>query len=162
MGDATQHQNGVLVHCVNDIGVMGAGIALAIAKKWPQVKKQYLNWSNNQDNFIKHNQPFELGYIQNVKVSDTLYVCNLVGQRGIQSYYDLPPLRYQSIQEGLYRLREFMRDNNLTELVSGRIGCGLAGGEWFIMEMIINHVFKDTDISVTIYDIEPWEGTVYE
>jgi O-acetyl-ADP-ribose deacetylase (regulator of RNase III) len=157
-GDATNHKNGVLVHCVNDIGVMGAGIALAIAKKWPRVKEHYKEWYDN-------NHPcFCLGYIQNIRVSNSLWVCNLFGQRGTSSFHGMPPVRYESIQEGLYRLRDFMEAKSLKEVVSGRMAAGLAGGNWALIEMIFKTVFKDSDIKIIIYDLpnENWPNTIYE
>lgn len=156
-GDATQHENGVLVHCVNDIGFMGAGIALAIAKKWPIVKEEYVSWSEEYHPF------FALGYIQNIKVSKTLWVCNLFGQRGISKFHGMAPVRYQSIMEGLFRLRDFMEEKGLKEVVSGRMSAGLAGGSWNVIEKIFNKVFENSDINVIIYDLpgENWENTVY-
>lgn len=156
-GDATQHQNGVLVHCVNDLGVMGAGIALAIANKWPKVKEEYTIWSE------EFHPLFSLGYIQTIKVSNTLWVCNLFGQRGISKFHGMPPVRYQSIMEGLFRLRDFMEKEGLKEVVSGRMAAGLAGGSWQTIEKIFNKVFESSNINVIIYDIpgEVWENTIY-
>ena len=33
-----------------------------------------------------------------------------------------------------------------------RIGCGLAGGKWEQIEIIIKEVFEDTDIEIFVYD----------
>jgi len=33
-----------------------------------------------------------------------------------------------------------------------RIGCGLAGGDWSIIEKIINKVLIDKKINVTVYN----------
>jgi O-acetyl-ADP-ribose deacetylase (regulator of RNase III) len=157
-GDALDHKSGVLVHCTNDLGIMGGGIALAIAKKWPRVKAHYLEW------YEESHPAFCLGYIQNIKVSNKLWVCNLFGQRGIGMMYGMPPVRYQSVMEGLYRLKDFMEKEKLTEVVSGRMCCGLAGGSWQTIEKIFNKVFKDSNIKVIIYDLpnENWPNTIYE
>lgn len=32
------------------------------------------------------------------------------------------------------------------------IGCGLAGGNWHIVKAIIEDVFQDSDVEVTIYE----------
>lgn len=157
-GDATKHESGVLVHCVNDIGVIGAGIALAIAKKWPKVKEHYKEWYDNS------HPCFCLGYIQNIRVSSSLWVCNLFGQRGTSEFHGIPPVRYESILEALFRLRDFMEKHKLKEVVSGRMAAGLAGGSWPLVEYVFKTAFKDSDIKVIIYDLpnENWPNTIYE
>ena len=70
--------NKIIIHCCNDIGVMGAGVAAAIAQKWPNVKSEYKKWHRGK-------QGFKLGNVQFVKVEDDLVVCNMIGQRDIRS-----------------------------------------------------------------------------
>ncbi len=41
----TENEIVVIVHCCNNHGVMGLGVALALKKKWPEVEEKYLNSS---------------------------------------------------------------------------------------------------------------------
>ena len=78
--------NKILVHCVNDCGKMGAGVALAIARKWPSVKKKYVEWHRRGRNF-------GLGKVQFVKVEDDIVIGNMIGQHGIRSKNNQKPIR---------------------------------------------------------------------
>mgnify|MGYP007071624613 CR=1 FL=1 len=179
VGDVTNpeppaHGVTIIVHCCNDIGVMGGGVALALAKKWPGVYDEYDRWYaddhyHDRDSLPYRHQhdPFVLGQIQlvNVDPNSEVWVCNLIGQRDVQPYLGLPPVRYEAIREGLRRLA-----NKLTRsakyppsnfnIVMPRIASGLAGGSWQAVEPIIQEELKDFDI--TVYDIIPVDGTNYD
>ncbi len=166
----------IIVHCCNDIGVMGGGVALALRNKWPVVFEKYEEWyadDHYQDaDSLPHRaqqHPFVLGQIQFVKVDTLRWVCNLIGQRDVQSYYGMPPVRYEAIREGLRRLAmKLSRDNTASkkylaanyDVVMPRMGSDRAGGEWMIVEKIVQEELAD--FSVTIYDLEPQPNTLYE
>lgn len=149
----------IIVHCCNDIGVMGGGVAAALRNKWPRVYVQYENWYHAHKGFGR--KQLVLGQVQYVAVETNLWVCNLIGQRDVQSYEGLPPIRYEAIREGLRRISTFLKESNKTfEIVMPRIGAGLAGGEWGKISAIVNEELKDLD--VVVYDNIPVEGTYYE
>jgi O-acetyl-ADP-ribose deacetylase (regulator of RNase III) len=152
----------MVVHGVNDIGVMGAGVAKAISERYPQVRSEYIKWAIDGYYLMEKGKiPFQLGNIQVVRVSKNLSFCNLVSQRGTKPFYDLPPVRYESICEGLYKVRDFCLDRGINNVCMPRIGCGLAGGNWNRMEKIIGRIFKEQKPQLTIYDIDHYEDTIY-
>lgn len=164
-GDLTLHKKpkSVICHCVNDVNAMGSGVAKALLTRWPQVKSEYHDWGNAGVYLRGKNRiPFVLGQIQLVEVGKNLQVCNLIGQRDICFYKTIPPVRYQSIHEGLLRLKDWMAANKYTTLALPRIASGLAGGSWDHIEKIINHVYEKSDIEVVVYDNEVVEGTEYQ
>lgn len=144
----------VLVHCCNDNGVMGAGVARAIAKKWPHVEKEHIAWFDKEIP--------RLGDIQLVKAEDNLVVCNLIGQKdmGIQTICgrSFPPVRYEAFVEGFWRLREkltpYLQKGIDISIIAPRLGCGLAGGKWDKVEQCFKEVFEDTNIKIVIYDYD--------
>lgn len=74
--DITTVDAGLIVHCVNCQHIMGSGVAKALYTKWPKVKQQYMERSN---------EAFSLGSVDFVDVGDgisrsQLYVANLYGQ----------------------------------------------------------------------------------
>jgi O-acetyl-ADP-ribose deacetylase (regulator of RNase III) len=143
----------ILVHCANTLGVFGAGIARSIAKKWPDVERKYKEFCQNKEP--------QQGQIQLVRAEHNLVVCNLFGQSGIGDYKGLPAVRYGAVHEGLLRLKDkikvFLRkDNTNIKIVMPRICCNLAGGSWAEIEKIINTVFGDTDLEITVYDFGPY------
>ncbi len=144
----------IIVHCVNDIHVFGAGVAGNIAKKWPRVREEYLNWGYEPE----EDTPFVLGQIQLVKGEKDTYVCNLIGQRDIGGFQIgskfIPPVRYEAIEEGFYRLLDRVEKFSGPEKISIHaplLGCGLAMGDIDEIYIIANAVFGESDIEFTFY-----------
>ena len=107
---------------------MGAGIALKIRKKWPVVYEQYL-----AECMIGKMQ---LGTVQLVQVSPSLYVANLAGQYGYgrdKRYTD-----YKALCKCLVQLEKISKKARLQIYIPYKIGCSNAGGDWNIVEKYIN------------------------
>lgn len=147
-GDATSPQpsgNKIIVHVCNDIGGWGKGFVMAISKRWKEPEKQYREW-------FKSKNDFELGNVQFVQVEENLWVANLIGQHKINKDENgEAPIRYNAIEEGLEAVSDFAKTNNASVHMP-RIGCGLAGGKWEMIEPIILKTLSDQDIKVVVYD----------
>ena len=134
----------IIVHCCNDLGVMGAGIAASIKKKWPHVFEDYCNGSK------------ELGDATLVKVNPNLWVYNIIGQRGVGGVH---PVKYDALYKALTNLAGPLSIYNSNPdkipyvVVGPRLGAGLAGGHWSIIEAIINETLISENIPVSIYDL---------
>lgn len=148
-GDATdpkpqQNELSIIVHICNDIGAWGAGFVLALSKRWDLPESEY-----------RSNKPYILGNIQLIPVESNIIVCNLIGQHGIyKGKYKLPPIRYEAVRDGLTNLankiKQLEHTNNITVHMP-RIGCGLAGGNWAIVEDIIIKTLINNKIPVYVY-----------
>ena len=68
-------RSGILCHQVNCIGLMGAGLALQIRNKWPNVFSKY---REHCEQFMTHPEML-LGHVLNVAVGPTLVVANCFG-----------------------------------------------------------------------------------
>jgi len=135
----------IIVHCCNDIGAMGAGVAAALFHKWPSVKSEYKQWHRSK-------KGFELGAVQFVKVDTDIVVGNMIGQKGIKTVGGVPPIRYGAIRKCLERVAEAAVRNNAS--VHGpKFGAGLAGGSWDEIERLIEETICARDIEVTIYEL---------
>ncbi|MCL9805939.1 macro domain-containing protein [Flavobacterium amniphilum] len=147
-GDATQpndNGNKIIVHVCNDIGGWGKGFVMAISNRWPEPERQYREWYKSKINF-------ELGETQFVKVEEDLWVANMIGQHKINKDENgNAPIRYEAIRDGLNKVSEFALLHN-TSVHMPRIGCGLAGGKWDIVEPILIETLSQKDIEVTVYD----------
>lgn len=154
-GDITNPVNtskiNIIVHCVNNHGVMGAGVAAALFMKWPQVRTEYVNW-------FKHNRPmFDLGEIQLVKCEPHILVCNLIGQKGFGGPeniggFNIPPVRYEALFEGFCYVREYIGNRVETyALHLPLLGAGLAGGDFSLVMKNFLKVFKDSGIETLFY-----------
>jgi len=149
-GDATQpigEGNKIIVHVCNDIGGWGKGFVLAISRKWKLPEKEYRKWYRLENNLL-------LGEVQYVKVEEHIWIANLIGQHKIRTNKEgIPPIRYEAIKKGLSNVFEKSKELEATVHMP-RIGCGLAGGKWEIVEQIINEELIVKEREVTVYDFE--------
>ncbi len=147
-GDATNpldNRNKIIVHICNNIGGWGKGFVLAISKRWKAPENSYRTWYQSKDNF-------NLGEVQFVQVEQDLWIANLIGQHKINKDENgNAPIRYDAVEEGLRKVADFASDINASVHMP-RIGCGLAGGEWGIIEPIIRETISKKDINTTVYD----------
>ncbi|GGF20361.1 macro domain-containing protein [Flavobacterium limi] len=147
-GDATSpdgSENKIIVHVCNDIGGWGKGFVMAISKKWKKPENEYRNW-------FKSKEGFELGKVQFVQVEEDLWVANLIGQHKINKDENGDaPIRYNAIEKGLEAVSDFAKTNNASVHMP-RIGCGLAGGKWEMIEPVILKTLSNQDLKVVVYD----------
>jgi O-acetyl-ADP-ribose deacetylase (regulator of RNase III) len=135
-GDVTAAKEDVIAHGVNCKSVMGSGVALALLKKWPRVRKDYLK------------QKWVLGYVQYVPVEEDKYVANCATQF---EYWprDKVHADYGAIEQCMKNLHGTCTWNKYS-LAMPKIGAGLAGGDWNRIEKIINDVFHDMEVKVYV------------
>lgn len=149
IGDATNpicHGNKIIVHICNDIGAWGKGFVLAVSKRWIEPEQEYKKW-------FKSKIEFGLGKVQFVKVTNDLIVANLIGQSDIRYKDSTPPIRYEAVKSGLDIVSKKAIEINAT-IHMPRIGCGLAGGEWNIIEGLIDLELIKKGIEVNVYDLK--------
>lgn len=141
----------VIVHCCNNKGVMGSGVAKQIKDKYPTVYNAY------RTNYEKHG--LTLGQVISVIVNDKQYICNLIGQDGY-GYDGKQYINYESFKMGLYTIRDFMLRNGFKTIAFPyNIGCYRAGGKWEVVYEMIEDVFSDIvalahNLQVEIYKLD--------
>jgi len=148
-GDATNpigNDKKLIVHICNDIGAWGKGFVLAISKKWKKPEQQYREW-------FKSKEQFELGEVQFVNINSDLSIANMIGQHQIKRLRGQIPIRYEAVEKCLSKVADYSKGNNFSVHMP-RIGCGLAGGDWNIIEQIIQKELIDKNIKVTVYDFK--------
>lgn len=152
-GDATRPGGPgpkIIVHVCNDVGAWGRGFVLALGSQYPAARQQYRAWAQGRDPL-----PFALGQVQFVTVHPDLHVANLIGQHGIarkDRTRQEPPIRYDAVREGLGRVRDFAQHHQAS-IHMPRIGTGLAGGEWAVIQDLITAELVSAGLRVTVYDL---------
>jgi O-acetyl-ADP-ribose deacetylase (regulator of RNase III) len=144
-GDATTpigQGNKIIAHVCNDVGAWGAGFVLAISKRWPQPRAEYMK--------DKVAQSLKLGTVNLVRVQRAIWVANMVAQRDIRWRDGVPPIRYDALLECLKTLGFHAHQLNAM-IHMPRIGCGLAGGKWEMVEPLLRDTLPGTQIFV--YDL---------
>ncbi|EAC8463638.1 Appr-1-p processing protein [Listeria monocytogenes] len=148
-GDATNpiaKGNKIIAHICNDVGGWGKGFVLAISRKWKEPEKAYRKW-------YKDKNGFELGEVQLIPVTDYISICNMIGQKGIKTGSTGAPIRYEAVESCLEKLSKIAKEQQAS-IHMPRIGCGLAGGKWEIIEPIIRKTLIEDGIEVYIYDFD--------
>lgn len=124
-------ESGIIAHQVNLKGVMGAGLALQIRRKYPQV----------YDSYRRHFRSMELGSVQMVGIDDELTICNIAAQLGYGT--SVNQTNYQALRVGLIKLKEYADRYHRQVYLPYGIGCGLAGGDWDIVSVLIAECVPD-------------------
>lgn len=139
--DITTIDTGIIGHQCNCRGVMGSGVALAIKNRWPKAYDDYRT--------AYHRQELVLGraihsYVDFEKPLVVSHLCgqNLFGKKGLYTDYT-----------ALYKALEAMKNmqwayqnvysRELQLYLPYGIGCGLAGGDWKIVEPMIEKIMPD-------------------
>lgn len=65
---------------------------------------------------------------------------------------DPPPIRYQAIEAGLAKVSTMAQELKASVHMP-RIGCGLAGGKWELIEPIVERELVQLGVDVTVYDL---------
>lgn len=129
----------IIPHVCNNLGVMGAGVAAALAREWPQILPPY------EAVCARHNNP--LGMTPSFEVEPNLWVCNMIAQSGLGR--SKTPLRYGALVHCMEHVSNLAFTRAMC-IVAPMFGSGLAGGDWSVIEHLINEIWVDNDIPVTI------------
>ena len=130
-------------HCCNCMKNMGSGIALAFKQKWPQVFQADLDYTDLPAN--------RLGKITYTDIGAEKYVYNLYGQ---VYYGGGRNLNYEGIYSALINMRDDCERKRITNVgFAYKTGCDRAGGDWRIVSNMIEVIFEDEDIAVTIVEL---------
>lgn len=128
--DMLEIERGVLFHQVNCRGVMGHGIALAFAKKFPGLEEAYRE-------YVRTHKINLLGQVFVYKATDELYIANVFGQDGVSTRQ-----RMTSYDATVRAFESFTNDfADLPLYFPHKMGCGLGGGNWHIYSSIIEAYF---------------------
>lgn len=136
-----QSEYTVIAHSANNKGVMGSGVAKAIIAKYPQVKQDYT---------IEYQRSgaLPLGKVV-LSWEEGILIYTIVGQDGY-GYDGSVYVDYNALKQG-FRSINTESDQLFTELAMPKIGAGLGGGDWQVIEKIIKEVF--TNKKVIVYEL---------
>lgn len=147
-GDATRplgDGHKIIAHICNDVGAWGSGFVISLSKRWSKPEREF------RRNY-ELNGPPELGFVQLVPVASNITVANMVAQHGVGiSRHGKPPIRYDALRECLQQVGDAAAAE-AASIHMPRIGCSLSGGQWRLVEPIIQEELCDRGIQVTVYD----------
>lgn len=137
-----------LIHVCNNKGGWGKGFVLALSK-FNRLPEQVFK------NSFKNNINCSLGNIQNIDITKKLTVVNMIAQNGYKSNTNPVPLDYNALDKCMGIIANniiFMKE--ATTIIAPKIGTGLAGGNWELIETLLIKNFTEKGIPVTIYELD--------
>lgn len=145
IGDATKPiktgNKRIIAHICNDKGGWGAGFVLALSKRWVLPEQMYRSIPITE---------LKLGNVQFVPVEDDIMVANMIAQHGYKTNANgKPPIRYGALADALRKVNKKALELNATVHMP-RIGSGLAGGDWLVIEQLIE---ENVQVPVYVYDL---------
>jgi O-acetyl-ADP-ribose deacetylase (regulator of RNase III) len=151
LGDATRPQvpgPKIIAHICNDYGGWGRGFVVALSKRNRSPEELY--------RIIAASRPLVLG---EVMLSDfgpddpDVLVANMVAQHGNSTPQNPVAVDYKALRACLDQLGHDAADMNASVHMP-RIGCGLGGGKWSVVEEAILAILVDVyGLQVYVYDL---------
>lgn len=147
-GDICDTELQYIAHGVNCKGVMGAGVAKALYERFPVVKTRYQDYLRHECEGLTPSE--HLGTL-----------CTAYDEKSHKRIINLftqlkygKPVRvyvsYTAMVSCFRRLVEILPPGE--KIAIPKIGCGLAGGNWYIVEKLINHTVGDK-LEIWVYEL---------
>ena len=140
----------IIPHCCNNKGVMGAGVALSLRKKWPDVFEVYEKMQAPSHYCL-------LGKVSYAKIDNHLVIANMIGQDGTVSKDNAKPVKYWALAAAMIQVVGYIemiqeQTSNPVVIHCCKFGSDLAQGNWeFILELI-REIWLENGIDVVIYE----------
>jgi hypothetical protein len=163
IGDATKpilrpNEIALIPHVCNTLGGWGAGFVLALSKEFGDLpKEKYLKQIG-----LFPNKMDRLGKVSFTKMKEKrVIVANMIAQNGYMNKGNSRPLRYDALVQCMKLVAqqiEYLNDINNSEqyftIHTCKFGSDLAGGNWEFIECLIEDIWINAGIDVTIYEFE--------
>lgn len=130
----------VICHQVNLQGVMGGGLALQIATKYPHCEKEYKEYCKKYNGDL-------LGRVCFYEIKDFKYIANCFSQNEDFT------TNYKWLEYCVNMIYEFAKKHYLRYVgIPKNYGCGIAKGDWNRVKAIWCDKFKDSEIELQIWE----------
>ena len=131
----------IRVNTVNCVGVMGAGVALAFKRRYPEMFLAYKKACE-----VNEVRPGEL-YIW--KKNDNDWIVNFPTKRDWRG-----KSRYHDIASGLLALRKYLEGLGKIKIALPALGCGNGGLDWNVVLPMIVKELEDLEAEVHVFEPE--------
>lgn len=151
-GDLLSVTEGIIAHGCNAQGVMGSGVAALVKAKYPAAFEQYVADLEMLTKDEAYMGMSPLGYVSfwspsdlNVSLTaDSLLIANCITQN-LFGRDGSKFVSYDAIHTCFVALERIAKMTGMTINIP-RIGAGLGGGDWSVIEAVINSVCKESKV----------------
>lgn len=144
IGDILKATEDIICHQVNCQGIMGGGLALQIARAYPNIKKEYQSYCT----CLVNNYDLLKGDYYIVKAKSNKYIANCFTQK---PNFDTD---YIAIKECFKGLLNICKETGRTIAIPYGYGCGIANGNWEDVETILRSLSGIYDVDISVYKLE--------
>lgn len=138
-GNILQSTENIICHQVNEYGIMGGGLALQIAKAYPEVEKQYKDFCNKLNGLL-------YGQYQACKIGNKKYIANCFTQRNFVT-------NLEDIELVFRGLLESCKLNNFTIAIPYGYGSNIAKGSWLQIQSLFEKLSNEYNVPIIIYKL---------
>lgn len=138
-GDIFENSVDIRVNTVNCVGAMGAGVALAFKKRYPEMFKEY-------QAACKHGL-IKPGVMHVWKTLDGAWIVNFPTKRDWRD-----PSRYEDIEIGLDDFRQYLDSVGPVSVALPALGCGNGGLDWERVSKLILDKLEGVNAQVYVYE----------
>lgn len=138
----------VLVHGCNCFHKMESGVAKVLKNQWPIIAEM-------DKTMTAYGDKEKLGSILAVEISPQLTIINAYTQYEYGT--DTPKIDYAAFEKAMNLVYDNFSAPWFT-IAMPKIGAGLAGGDWNILEGILKKVFHDIDIYVILKTMDLYQN----
>ncbi|MBD3922142.1 macro domain-containing protein [Paenibacillus sp. PR3] len=139
-GDLLHASEDIIGHQVNCQGVMGSGVARALRDRYGNLYPSYKQFCNQYDSHQL------LGQCQLVRTGSK-FTANLFGQLNF-GRQNVLYTNYEALKQSLTTLKEEAKRDGYSIALPYNIGCGLANGDWNVVESMLQEVFEDYEVTL--------------
>lgn len=132
----------ILVNTVNCVGVMGAGVALAFKKKYPDMYREYRRLCDKGE--LRPGKP----HIWEQQLLNTLII-NLPTKEDWRN-----PSKLEYIQLGLDFLYDFLKERGAVKVALPALGCGHGGLDFSIVSKMIEEKLGQLEAEIILFSPE--------
>ena len=136
-GDILNDQSQAIVIPVNTVGVPGAGLAKAWARKDPEAAKLY--------KVLCKMERIHVGEVTTITNADLFWVLFPTKEHWME------PSKLEWIEDGLIYLCQVIKDLQLKSIAIPALGCGLGGLDWEDVKPLMEVYLLQIRIPITIY-----------
>ncbi len=133
----------IIAQVVNTSASFGRGFGYSLAKRYPMVTDAIQKWKREKGRFV-------LGSTNLVTITPSLFVFQMLAQKGLIPRGDEVLLKYEELRKGLIELRETALRLHCSVHMPA-IGAGNARGDWNIIIGMIHDELINYGIKVHIY-----------
>nr|WP_315468499.1 macro domain-containing protein [uncultured Undibacterium sp.] len=142
-GDFFEFDADIMINTVNCVGVMGAGVALAFKKRFPEMFDDYVK--KCRAGTIRPGSPSV--WIQKDMISKEVEIINFPTKDNWKN-----PSEYQYIDDGLEWLSAYLEDKNEKVVTLPALGCGHGGLDWSRVRSMISDRLQSSPARIYVFE----------